>query len=156
MLVAARTTRRSEKRNKHERGKKTPQSPDLPAHGHYYMPAVGPVKRHVHHLRATCDAREPVCLHENTPGELAPPKLIRPGALSRSARDGSTFLGTAPSCGLPWCTSEAVSQGDQPSKSPQPGQKDFMFDCTATACHPNLKPGSTIVALLCGDARTMS
>lgn len=43
------------------------------------MPAVGPVKRHVHHLRATCDAREPVCLHENTPGELAPLKLIRPG-----------------------------------------------------------------------------
>jgi hypothetical protein len=50
------------------------------------MPAVGPVKRHVHHLRATCDAREPVCLHENTPGELAPLKLIRPGAFSRSAR----------------------------------------------------------------------
>lgn len=59
--------------------KKAPQSPGLPAHGHYYMPAVGPVKRHVHHLRATCDAREPVCLHENTPGELAPLKLIRPG-----------------------------------------------------------------------------
>ena len=62
-----------------ERKRKCRRVQNLPAHGHYYMPAVGPVKRHVHHLRATCDAREPVCLHENTPGELAPLKLIRPG-----------------------------------------------------------------------------
>lgn len=81
MLTVARTICRSEKRNKHGTGKETPQSPDLlPAHGRYYMPAVGPVKRHVHHGNSLCDAHEPVCLHENTPGELAPPKLIRPGA----------------------------------------------------------------------------
>lgn len=64
-----------------ERKRKCRRVQNLPAHGHYYMPAVGPVKRHVHHGRATCDAREPVCLHEKTPGELAPLKLIRLGAL---------------------------------------------------------------------------
>ena len=76
-----------------ERKRKCCRVQNLPAHGHYYMPAVGPVKRHVHHGRATCDAREPVCLHENTPGELAPLKLIRPGALSRSGQAiGNTSL----------------------------------------------------------------
>lgn len=74
-----------------ERKRKCRRVQNLPAHGHYYMPAVGPVKRHVHHGRATCDAREPVCLHEDTPGELAPLKLIRPGALSRSGQAIATL-----------------------------------------------------------------
>jgi hypothetical protein len=85
------------------------------------------------------------------------------GALSRSGlSDGNTFLGTAPNCGLPWKhtrggqrRARAISH-QFPLNTPQQGQKDSMFDCTATACHPNLKPGSTIVALLCGVARTMS
>ena len=79
-MLAARTTRRHEKRNKHWRGKesaaesRTCQRMDtitcLLSDQSNAMCIMG---------SSLCDAREPVCRHENTPGELAPLKLIRPG-----------------------------------------------------------------------------
>ena len=39
---------------KRERKCLPPQSLDVPAHGHHYLTAVGPVKRHVHHGQRAC------------------------------------------------------------------------------------------------------
>lgn len=114
-MLDARTTRRSEKRNnKHWRGKESSAAESRPASAWTinYIAAVGPVKRHVHHGRATCDAREPVCLHENTPGELAPLKLIRPGGFVSiwSARSlHFSWNGARLWLALEKSTSEAVS-----------------------------------------------
>ena len=150
-MLAARTTRRHEKRNRHWRGKesaaesRTCQRMDtitcLLSDQSNAMCIIGELPAMPASLFVCMKKRRVSWRHSSS---------FAQGLCSIWASDCSTFLGTAPSCGLPWCTREAVSEQDQQSKCPRPGQEYFMFDCTATACHPNLKPGSTIVALLCG------
>lgn len=118
------------------------------------MDCYPPVKRHVHHgsYRHRCP---PTCLcarevHITAPDQLAPLKLTHPGGWSRSGEAKHQF---------PWNSAELWLALEHPRRStssenrPNKG-KHFMFDCTATGCHPNLKVGSTIVALLCGDSTT--
>jgi hypothetical protein len=84
--------------------------------------------------------------------QLAPLKLIRPGGVWL---DLATRLQHFPWNGAElWLALERARGRSNCHQNRRNKGKDFMFDCTATGCHPNLKPGSTIVALLCGDSRT--
>jgi len=106
-------------------------------------------------MRATVtDAREPVCVHINAPGAVGAAQAHSPRGV---CLDRATRLQHFPWNGaelwlalVPW---SARGRSNYHQNRRNKG-KDFMFDCTATGCYPNLKPGSTIVALLCGDSRT--
>lgn len=104
-------------------------------------------RRHVHHwsYSAAASAREPVCLHRNAPGELAP--------LSRSAeakhRISLEQRGLAVACAC------ATRGGQLCYLLAEQGQIGIP-NCTATACHSVVTLASTIVALLCGDPRRRS
>ena len=96
-----------------EEEKKVAQSPDLPAHGQLTTYLLSDQSNAMCIIASSLyDAREPVCLHENTPRELAPLKLIRPGGFVSiwSARSlHFSWNGAEMWLALEKSTSEAVS-----------------------------------------------
>ena len=104
---------RSATTNTEEEKKVAQQSPDLPAHGQLTTYLLSDQSNAMCIMASSlCDAREPVCLHENTPGELAPLKLIRPGGFVSiwSARSlHFSWNGARLWLALEKSTSEAVS-----------------------------------------------